>query len=308
MDSQRYSRNCGKSNYYYETIQIDVVTNGIYMIASKSIVDTYGYIYKNSFDPFNPSVNLILEDDDSCDGEQFRLTVNLLVNVKYILVVTTFYSDVTESFSIIVSGPTNTSVKRIIENHDECVIGGSCNVQIKGIGITLDDILRYEIKRNMTLKNQPLLVKMSVVLANVMFLMGLINGILSLLTFQNANLRKVGCGIYLLASSITSLLTIFMFTIKFWFVLLIQMNSSINISIRRGGCISIEPLLKLFLYFDTWLNACVAIERAIHVYQGIHFNKEKSKRLARWIIFILPFCITATIIHEPLHRDIFEHQ
>ncbi|CAF1434569.1 unnamed protein product [Adineta steineri] len=195
-----------------------------------------------------------------------------------------------------------------VENHDECVIGGSCNVQIKGIGITLDDILRYEIKRNMTLKNQPLLVKMSVVLTNVMFLMGLINGILSLLTFQNADLRKVGCGIYLLASSITSLLTIFMFTIKFWFVLLIQMNSSINLSVRRGGCISIEPLLKLFLYFDTWLNACVAIERAIHVYQGIHFNKEKSKRLARWIIFILPFCITATIIHEPLHRDIFEHQ
>ncbi|CAF1543082.1 unnamed protein product [Adineta steineri] len=228
MDSQRYSRSCGKSNYYYETIQIDVVTNGIYMIA--------------------------------------------------------------------------------IENHDECVIGGSCNVQIKGIGITLDDILRYEIKRNTTLKNQPLLVKMSVGLTNVMFLMGLINGILSLLTFQNANLRKVGCGIYLLASSITSLLTIFMFTIKFWFVLLIQMNSSINLSIRRGGCISIEPLLKLFLYFDTWLNACVAIERAINVYQGIHFNKEKSKRLARWIIFILPFCITATIIHEPLHRDIFEHQ
>ncbi|CAF1418907.1 unnamed protein product [Adineta steineri] len=195
-----------------------------------------------------------------------------------------------------------------VENHDECVIGGSCNVQIKGIGITLDDILRYEIKRNMTLKNQPLLLKMSVVLTNVMFLMGLINGILSLLTFQNADLRKVGCGIYLLASSITSLLTIFMFTIKFWFVLLIQMNSSINLSVRRGGCISIEPLLKLFLYFDTWLNACVAIERAIHVYQGIHFNKEKSKRLARWIIFILPFCITATIIHEPLHRDIFEHQ
>ncbi|CAF3806881.1 unnamed protein product [Adineta steineri] len=195
-----------------------------------------------------------------------------------------------------------------VENHDECVIGGSCDVQIKGIGITLDDILRYEIKRNMTLKNQPLLVKMSVVLTNVMFLMGLINGILSLLTFQNADLRKVGCGIYLLASSVTSLLTIFMFTIKFWFVLLIQMNSSTNLSIRRGGCISIEPLLKLFLYFDTWLNACVAIERAMHVYQGIHFNKEKSKRLARLIIFILPFCITATIIHEPLHRDIFEHQ
>ncbi|CAF0731467.1 unnamed protein product [Adineta steineri] len=199
-------------------------------------------------------------------------------------------------------------IECLIENHDKCVIGSSCNVQTKGIGITLDDILRYEINRNVTLKNQPLLVKISVGLTMIMFLLGLINSILSLLTFQNANLRKVGCGIYLLASSITSLLTISMFTINFWFVLLTQMNSSTTSSVHRGGCISIEPILKLFLYFDTWLNACVAIERAINVYQGISFNKEKSKRLARWIIFILPFCISATIIHEPLHRDIFEYE
>ncbi|CAF0797034.1 unnamed protein product [Adineta steineri] len=190
-----------------------------------------------------------------------------------------------------------------VENHDKCIIGGSCNNQAKGIGITLDDILRYEINRNITLKNQPLLVKMSVALTIIMFLLGLVNSILSLLTFQNENLRQVGCGIYLLASSVTSLLTISMFTINFWFILLTLMNSSVH----RGGCKSIEPLLKLFLYFDSWLNACVAIERAIHVYQGVHFNKEKSKRFAQWIIFILPFCITATIIHEPLHRNVFEH-
>ncbi|CAF0727323.1 unnamed protein product [Adineta steineri] len=224
---QEYARTCDKRNYFYETIQIDIVASGLYMVA------------------INP---------------------------------------------------------------DKCVIGGSCSVQTKGIGITLDDILRYEVKRNMTLKNQSSLVKMSVGLTMIMFLLGLTNSILSLLTFQNESLRKVGCGIYLLASSVTSLLTISMFTINFWFVLLTQMNASINLSIGRGGCISIEPLLKLFLYFDTWLNACVAIERALHVYQGIHFNKEKSKRLARWIIFILPFCIIATIIHEPLHRNIFEYQ
>ncbi|CAF1343589.1 unnamed protein product, partial [Adineta steineri] len=256
-----YSRTgCNLSNYYYEAIQVNVNESRYYSLSSSSSIDTYGYIYTKNFYPFDPSINLILENDNS------------------------------------------------FVNPDKCVIGGSCNVQTKGIGITLDDILRYEIQRNETLKNQSLLVKMSVGLTIIMFLLGLINSIFSLLTFQNANLRKVGCGIYLLASSITSLLTISMFTINFWFVLLTQMNSLINLSIHRVGCISIEPLLKLFLYFDTWLNACVAIERAIHVYQGVHFNKEKSKRLARWIIFILPLCITATIIHEPLHRNIFEHR
>ncbi|CAF3810862.1 unnamed protein product [Adineta steineri] len=306
-DNPKYSRDCDKYNYHYETIEIDVITAGFYIIASKSSVDTLGYIYNDSLDPFNPSVNKILDNFMGCDAAGFQLTLNLVVNVKYILVVTTLYVDVTGSFSIIVSGPANTSIKRMI-NPDKCVIGSSCDVQTKGIGITLDDILRYEINRNMTLKNQSLLVTMSVGLTIVMFLLGFINSILSLLTFQNANSRKVGCGIYLLASSVTSLTTISMFTINFWFALLTQINSSINLSVRWGGCISIEPLLKFFLYFDTWLNACVAIERAIHVYQGVHFNKEKSKRFARWIIFILPFCIIATIIHEPLHRNIFEHQ
>ncbi|CAF3863381.1 unnamed protein product, partial [Adineta steineri] len=297
-DNQMYSPRCDRLNYYYETIQISVLTDGFYMIASNGSVPTYGYIYKDSFDPFNPSMNLIPWSWESCSYTTFRLEVDLLVNVKYILVMTTYYPDETGSFSVIIPG---------LINPDKCLIGGSCNIQTKGIGITLDDILRYEINRNVILKNQPLLVKISVALTIIMFIMGLINSILSFLTFQNANLRKVGCGTYLLASSITSLLTITMFTINFWFILLTQMDSSINLSVRRGGCKSIEPLLKIFLSFDTWLNACVAIERATHVYQGVNFNKEKSKRFARWIIFISPLCISATMIHEPLYRNVFEH-
>jgi hypothetical protein len=109
---------------------------------------------------------------------------------------------------------------------------------------------------------------------------------------------------YLFASSITSLLTISMFTVKYWFVVLTQINSFIP----RGGCIIIEPLLKLFVYLDAWLNACVAVERTIAVSKGVKFNKTKSKRIAQWITIILPLCIMGTIIHEPMHRDLFHYQ
>jgi hypothetical protein len=148
-------------------------------------------------------------------------------------------------------------------------------------------------------------VKTSTALAIIMYIVGLINSVLSLLTFKSKELRKVGCGMYLLASSITSLITISIFTVKFWFVLLTQMNVSTSLSVLRGGCVSIEPVLKLFVYLDSWLNACVAIERAVNVAQGVNFKKEKSKRIARWIIIILPFCIMGTIIHEPLYRELF---
>jgi hypothetical protein len=83
------------------------------------------------------------------------------------------------------------------------------------------------------------------------------------------------------------------------------MNVSVSLFVRQGGCVSIEPVLKLFIYLDSWLNACVAVERAVAVVKGVSFNKDKSKRVARWIIIILPFCIMGTIIHEPLYRELF---
>jgi hypothetical protein len=158
----------------------------------------------------------------------------------------------------------------------------------------------------MTLDNQPFTVEMSAALTMIIFVAGLINSILSFLTFQSKDLRKVGCGIYLLTSSITSLLTISMLTVKFWFVVLTQMNVSISRSVLQGGCVFVEPMLKLFLYLDAWLNACVAVERAVLISKGVTFDRKKSKRIAQRTIIILPFIIMITLIHEPLHRELFE--
>jgi hypothetical protein len=189
-------------------------------------------------------------------------------------------------------------------SHSGCVVGSRCQFYDRSIGLTLDDILREEIRTNMTLNNQPFTVKMSAALTMIMFVAGLINGVFSFLTFRNEDLQKIGCGVYLLASSITSLLTIFMFVVKFWFVILTQMNITVHLSVLRGGCVSIEPILKLFVYLDAWLNACVAVERSVNVSKGVNFDKEKSKRIARWIIILLPFCVMGSIIHEPLYREL----
>jgi hypothetical protein len=160
----------------------------------------------------------------------------------------------------------------------------------------------------MTLNNQSFSIKISVALTIIMFVGGLINSILSLITFQNKECRQIGCGMYLLASSVTSFLAISMFTIKFWFVVLSQINVFTSLSILRGGCVSIEVILKLFLYLDGWFNAFVAVERAMHVIKGINFDKKKSKHFAQRIIFILPFCIISTLMHELLYRRLLIYQ
>ena len=141
----------------------------------------------------------------------------------------------------------------------------------------------------------------------IMFVAGLVNSILSLITFLNKESRKLGCGIYLLTSSITSLLTITMFTIKFWSVFSIQLYAPVSSFIIRMDCSLFSPLLKLFLYFDGWLNACVAIERTFTVFKGVGFDQKMSRYIARWVIIILPILIIGTIIHEPIQHEVFKY-
>lgn len=89
-----------------------VLSSGTYTIVSSSNVDTYGYIYSNSFDPSNVGLNLITQDDDSGGNVQFRLSVFLQAGTTYILVATTYSPGVTAPFTIIASGPNRIGLNR----------------------------------------------------------------------------------------------------------------------------------------------------------------------------------------------------
>jgi hypothetical protein len=106
---------CEEANYYYEAIQVNVVTTGCYNLSSKSIVDTFCYIYKDEFVPFNASINLISRSGISLNNTPFQLITYLEVNTSYVLVVTTSSPKVTGAFSIRVSGPNNVTFYRISE-------------------------------------------------------------------------------------------------------------------------------------------------------------------------------------------------
>ena len=220
------------------------MTDGLYVLWSKNNnIHLYGYIYKDYFDALKPFENLLLQHDGSCNDGEFKLIVQLQINVRYVLVVTTYRPNTLGNFSIFISGPNNISFSHI----DGCYV--------RAIGLTLDDILGDELRVNTTLNNQPFSIKISAAATMVTFVAGLINSVFSLITFQSKGCRQVGCGIYLLASSITSFLTVSVSTVKFWFVVLSQINVINSLSVLRGGCLSIEVILKVFLYSDGWLNA-----------------------------------------------------
>jgi hypothetical protein len=135
------------------------------------------------------------------------------------------------------------------------------------------------------------------------FGLGSVNSILSLMTFHTKKSRDVGCGLYLFTSSIVSLITISMLTMKFWILLLLQMGSIKNRLFIEMQCISIDFLLRVLVSGGDWLNACIAIERAITVSKGASFDKQKSKQYAKWMIFIVFLFTICTHLHDPIHRS-----
>ena len=115
-NSQTYSRNCVQSNFYYKTIEVNVVETGYYTFGSYSRIRLLSYIYKDNFNPFNPLENLHSQPDNNCNrGLDFKLIADLQISSTYILVVTTYSPNVTGNFSIFVSGPNNVSLNPIGE-------------------------------------------------------------------------------------------------------------------------------------------------------------------------------------------------
>jgi hypothetical protein len=121
--SEVYHRRASSTSdeYYYDAITMNVFVSGTYSLTSRSSIDTYGYIYNNSFYPNNPEQNLLSMNDDGGDNKQFKFTIFLQPEITYILVVTTYSTEVTGSFLVVSSGPalitfTGTNTHRTSKN------------------------------------------------------------------------------------------------------------------------------------------------------------------------------------------------
>ncbi|CAF4206550.1 unnamed protein product, partial [Adineta steineri] len=112
-NSSTYLLDCSSSSSNYEAIQVNVRRSGFYTFFSKSDMDTYGSIYKDYFNPYNPNENQLLYDAVNCASYQSSFTIALEVGITYILTVTTINSNITGAFSIFVSGPNNVDLRNI---------------------------------------------------------------------------------------------------------------------------------------------------------------------------------------------------
>ncbi|CAF3815544.1 unnamed protein product [Adineta steineri] len=186
----------------------------------------------------------------------------------------------------------------------KCHYGSKCQFNSTGFSTSLDVIFGYHIKPFTAFTKQSTAVKITASVTIFMLIFSIINGVLSILTFKSESLLKVGCGIYLLTNSIVSILTITIFTIKYFQLIIFQMKSITNTSFIHFSCILTDVLLKILLSFGDWLYAAVAIERTLAATQGIHFDKTKSKYISKYVIPIILLLISLSYIHDPISRRI----
>ncbi len=83
----------------------------MYVLWSESNINTYGYIYEDDFNPLKPFENLLLKHNGDCNDGQFKLIIDLEINIQYILVVTTDRPNTIGNFSIFISGPNNVTLQ-----------------------------------------------------------------------------------------------------------------------------------------------------------------------------------------------------
>ena len=186
----------------------------------------------------------------------------------------------------------------------KCYYGSRCQFISTGFGLSLDAILSDNIWPQLSFTHQPIVVKITTSVTSIMLIIALVNSCLSIITFRTKQSLEVGCGLYLLISSVASLLAIVMFGLKFFTLLLSQMSTITNPSWLQVNCICIDFFLKTFLAIGDWLNACVAIERAVNVHLGVRFQRTQSKQVAKWIIIVVIFVTLATFLPDPIHRRV----
>jgi hypothetical protein len=97
---------CRLPEYFYEALAFNVSVAGDYSFWSHSDFDTYGYLYRDDFNPSGPLDKLLAHDYSRCGDGWFYIHRSLMPNVRYILVVTTIDGGKTGKFSVISSGST----------------------------------------------------------------------------------------------------------------------------------------------------------------------------------------------------------
>jgi hypothetical protein len=184
-----------------------------------------------------------------------------------------------------------------------CTYGLLCQLTTSEYALSLDTMLGQDILANVSLADQPLLIKIMLAILILMLVSGSVSNILSFITFKQPKVQEVGCGAYLFCLPIIGQLGLLIFFGRFLYLLGTQLYNVDNHAATLWSCIGLEYFLNVCPMLFDWLTACVAVERSINMVKGVSFKKSESVRWAKRIVLLLSSTVLISAWHE-----LFIHQ
>jgi hypothetical protein len=164
--------------------------------------------------------------------------------------------------------------------------------------LTLDSIYGPIVVTDVSLGDQPVMIQISIVLICLMFIVGLISNICSILVFRHKDIQQIGCGRYLLLLSVFNQVTITIFMCRVIYLIINQMTVIGDVRLLRVSCYLLDSVLQVCISFCDWLHTCIACERTFSTVKGAHFDKNASVRKAKFVIPVLGLFAVGTSIHQ----------
>jgi len=117
QNSQLYSpENCRHPRYQYKSVQINIIKSGNYTLSSVYPRETWGFLYRQHFNPNNPSQRLYSSNRGGCPFNQFKIVVYLQSNLTYILTIIIelrLSTPIYKRTMILVAGPNDVTSNQI---------------------------------------------------------------------------------------------------------------------------------------------------------------------------------------------------
>lgn len=171
---------------------------------------------------------------------------------------------------------------------------------------SLDAMLGREILQNLSIVDQPLIIKIALIIFVMMISIGFISNSLSWITFKQPKVREFGCGLYLFCLPIIGQLGLTGVAGRFFYFLCTQIYNVDNHLAARWSCISLEYVTTVSTMLFDLLTACIAVERSVNIIKGTSFKKADSVWWAKCIILVLIIILTASAWHEIFIRHIID--
>ncbi|CAF3617181.1 unnamed protein product [Rotaria sp. Silwood1] len=252
-----------QSEYIKTKIQLNNQCNSVQQIMN-STFQIYSYLHRIKYYPYfcRQYKELMCFYDENymclCDFDRYS---NCFVFNHSIIYNCQGYNDCQNDDQCFSNNATCPSMSICICS--DCFYGSKCQFTTRGFVLSLDYILGYHIKPNISFTHQSSVIKVSVAITTIIFLFGIINGILSILTYRMRKTRDV---------------------------VLLQMSILTNRSFLTINCILLDGIIRILLATTDWLDGFISMERVIAVIQDhfkLQLKQHKHRLLASFILVLL---------------------